>query len=83
MKTISAIYENGVFRPEGPVDLAPGARVDVTFPETPTTSGRTYTVEELRELFPKSAGVLSQQDHDEMMKAIDEEFGKIEPHEWA
>lgn len=29
MKTITAVYENGVFRPDGPVDLSEGTRVVV------------------------------------------------------
>ena len=29
MKTIHAVYENGVFRPTGPVDLAEGSEVTI------------------------------------------------------
>lgn len=36
MKTIHAIYENGVFRPTTPVDLPDGSRVTIQ-PEDPET----------------------------------------------
>jgi predicted DNA-binding antitoxin AbrB/MazE fold protein len=36
MTTITAIYENGVFRPTGPVDLPEGSTVRVVPEEAPT-----------------------------------------------
>ena len=35
MSTMTAIYENGVFRPLGPVRLAEHTRVEVELPEVP------------------------------------------------
>ncbi len=40
MKTIHAIYENGVFRPTTPVDLPDGSRVTVQ-PESPEATSAT------------------------------------------
>lgn len=42
MKTVSAIFENGVFRPTQPVDLPERCRVDLEYqvqPETGATNG--------------------------------------------
>lgn len=47
-KQIEAIYENGVLRPDEPLDLEPNTRVRVTI-ETP--SGAQRSRDTLRELF--------------------------------
>lgn len=40
MKTIQAIYENGVFRPITPVDLPEGFRVSVEMTDTESSPGQ-------------------------------------------
>lgn len=73
MKTIPAIYENGIFRPQGAVALPSGALVDVILPDVPADP-----VAHLRARFPNSFGGLPEKDASEMMAAIEEEFGRIE-----
>jgi len=49
-KTVEAIYENGVFRPLGTVDLSEGALVQVTLPEAKKEPvDPVYTIYELAE----------------------------------
>jgi len=77
MKSIPAIFENGVFRPEQPVHLPAGSHVEVLLPEEPHA-----TREALRKRFPDSYGVLSARDAEEIQRAIDEEFRKVDPDDW-
>lgn len=77
MKTIPAIFENGVFRPELPVHLPAGLHVEVIVPEKPHA-----TREALRKRFPNSYGVLSAREAHEIQHAIDEEFGRVDPNDW-
>jgi predicted DNA-binding antitoxin AbrB/MazE fold protein len=56
MRTIPAIYENGVFKPQEPISLPPGAKVEVSLPEDRDP------VEIMRERFPLSFGALSDED---------------------
>jgi predicted DNA-binding antitoxin AbrB/MazE fold protein len=78
MRTIPAVFENGVFKPEAPVSLVPGARVEIVLPDEGMA-----TSEELRLRFPNACAALSAQDADEIMRIIDEEFGRIDPNDWA
>ena len=78
MKTIPATFENGVFKPQTPVSLHPGAQVEVLLPEDARA-----TSDELRARFPNACGVLPAVDADEIMHIIDDEFGKVDPNEWA
>lgn len=77
MKTISAIYENGVFRPEERPDIPEGSRVEV---RVPSEAGD--LVEEMRRRYPGSFGAMSHEDAEEMREIIDREFGKVDPDEW-
>lgn len=77
MKSISAIYENGVFKPKAPVNLSPGAEVDLLLIESEDDP-----VKILKARFPRSFGGLPPEDAAEMMKAIEEEFGRIDPDDW-
>ena len=77
MKTIPAIFEGGVFKPQLPVNLAPGARVEILLPD-----GDSDPVERLRARFPESFGVITDEDADEMLRAIEAEFGRIDPDAW-
>ena len=67
MKTIAAIYENGVFKPEGPVSLQPGARVEISLPDE-----RDH-MEIMRERFPLSFGAMSDEDAEAMKRVIEED----------
>lgn len=77
MKTIHATYENGVLTLEERLDLPSGAKVELLLREPDDE-----LVESLRARFPKSYGWLSREEGEAMMKAIDEEFGRIDPDAW-
>jgi predicted DNA-binding antitoxin AbrB/MazE fold protein len=53
MKTITAIYENGLFRPSGPVDLPEGCVVRIVLdqPATPCEDARKRVFEHLSASF--------------------------------
>lgn len=77
MLTIPAVFENGVFRPNTPVDLPSGARVDLMMAES-----QDDPVAILKARFPDSFGGFPREDGEEMMRAIDEEFERIDPDAW-
>lgn len=77
MKSIPATYENGVFKPQSPVDLPQGARVDLLVSEP-----QDDPVAVLKTRFPNSFGIMPREDADEMQRIIDEEFGKVNPDDW-
>ena len=76
MRTILAIYENGVFRPQEPIDLPSGSRVVISLPDDRDP------VEVMRERFPLSFGALSDEDAEKMKRAIEEECERIDPDAW-
>jgi len=71
MATITATYENGVFKPDGPVSLAPGVRVSVVLPDTDAVAA-------FRARFPNSIGVISPEEADRMRRDIEEAFEKVD-----
>lgn len=73
MKTIAAVYENGVFRPKDGISLAPGCEVEVILPDTRDPA------EILRERFPNSFGGLPDDEAEAMRRVIEEECERIEP----
>jgi predicted DNA-binding antitoxin AbrB/MazE fold protein len=77
MITIPAVFENGVFRPNAPVNLPSGAKVDLIMPEP-----QDDPVAILKARFPNSFGGLSDEDAEEMRKAIEEECERIDPDVW-
>ena len=77
MLTIPAVFENGVFRPNTPVALPSGAKVDLIMPEP-----QDDPVAILKARFPNSFGGLSDKDAEEMRKAIEEECERIDPDAW-
>ncbi len=77
MKTIRAVYENGVFRPEGPVELTPGAKVDVILADEVRANR-----DRLKQRFPNSFGVLTNEEADELQNAIGDEFERIDGDDW-
>ena len=76
MKTVAAIYENGVFRPKESVALLPGAEVEVIIPD------ERDPVEIMKQKYPLSFGVMSDEDAAEMARVIEEECGRVDPDEW-
>jgi len=77
MLTIPAVFENGVFKPNAPVALPSGAKVDLIVPEP-----QDDPVTILKARFPNSFGGLSDEDAEEMRKAIEEECERIDPDAW-
>jgi predicted DNA-binding antitoxin AbrB/MazE fold protein len=72
-KTISAIYENGVFRPEEPLELTTGSRVDVVIRQPNQEPWEKLRLR-LKAKFPNSFGTVSREDGEEMMRVINERF---------
>ncbi len=77
MKTIQATFENGVFRPKEPVNLPQGQEVEISVPDEEET-----VTSQAREGRPQSFGCMPKKDAEEMERAIEEEFERIEPDEW-
>jgi predicted DNA-binding antitoxin AbrB/MazE fold protein len=72
VKTIKAIYENGVLKPIEPIEgLADRAQVTLTL-----DTGRT------RRPLDDWVGGLSDQDAAEMRRVIEEEFEQVNPDDW-
>lgn len=74
-QTVDAIYENGVLRPLTPLAGVPehGA-VRITVTEA-TANGA-------RQSFADCVGTLPDADAQEMSKAIEREFERVDPNEW-
>lgn len=70
MKTIKAMYVDGVFKPEGPVSLPSGSWVEVVVPEGDDP------VAILKARYPDSFGGVSDEEAAEMTRDIDEAFEK-------
>ena len=70
IESFEAIYEGGVLRPLTPVHLAEHSTVTVTVQS------------EYRHPVTECAGTISEQDAQEMRSAIDDEFERVDPHEW-
>ena len=71
-RTVAAVYSNGVLKPDHPLEgVAENERLLVT-------------VHSLDPSHPLAGvvGTLPDEDAREMMKIIDEEFGKVDPDDW-
>lgn len=79
MSSIRATYENGVFRPLEPVTLSEGAEVRVVFPDEVSEES---IEQRLRLRYPNALGVLADDDANEMIQAIEEEFEKVDQNDW-
>ena len=77
MKTILAIYENGVLRPAEKLELPAGTQVELLLREP-----QDDPVTVLRTRYPDSFGGFSPADGEQIMQAIDEEFERIDPDAW-
>lgn len=71
-RTVSAVFEKGVFRPEGEVHLDEGARVEVTLP----APANAY--EALKHVF----GTMSEEDAQELDRVVQEGCERIDPSDW-
>ncbi len=76
MKTIRAIYEEGVFKPQEDPTLPQGTMVHLILAE-----GSDDPTEIMKQRFPLSFGCLPDADAAEMRQAIEEAFERIEPDE--
>jgi predicted DNA-binding antitoxin AbrB/MazE fold protein len=77
MITIPAVFEHGVFKPNAPVDLPSGAKVDLI-----VAGPQDDPVAIMKARFPNSFGGLSDEDAEAMRKAIEEECERIDPNDW-
>jgi len=83
VRTIEAIYENGVLRPLQAIDgLAEHERVTVT-----VTSGEGVAKGPTRGVlgghpFRDCIGILPNEDATEMLEIIEREFEQVNPREW-
>ncbi len=50
MKTVQAIYQNGVFRPSDPVDLPENSQVQLTIESKPSSAEGQNTLAELADI---------------------------------
>ncbi|MEI8194922.1 MAG: antitoxin family protein [Phycisphaerae bacterium] len=74
VRTIDAIYENGVFRPVQPAEgFKEHERVCIAV--LPAESGDVHPM-------LKHCGALSHEDAQAMLKVIQDEFEKVDPNEW-
>jgi predicted DNA-binding antitoxin AbrB/MazE fold protein len=77
MSKVLAIFENGVFKPEEPVNLRPGTKVEVTLPDEQLSPS-----EQLHRRYPLILDDLSDEEAAELTQIIEEEFGQVDPDEW-
>jgi len=72
-KTIHAIYEHGILRPLEPIEgIMENSEVEVT-----------VSVEkEASHPILRFAGILNDEEADEMMKVVEEEFERVNMDEW-
>ena len=72
-KTIEAIYENGILRPLKPIKgLKKHQRVAITFEKSLKKKHPLYGL----------CGILPDEDAEEILKIINEEFEKVDIDEW-
>ena len=77
MMTIPAVFENGVFKPNEPVDLPSGSKVHLIVPEP-----QDDPVAIMKARYPNSFGGLSDEDAEEMRKVIEEQCERVDPDDW-
>lgn len=79
MRSVAAVYENGVFRPKMPVDLPEGTEVALLLPEQKAEKSPAQI---MKERYPKSFGSFPTEDAEDMAGHIREEFEKVEDEFW-
>ena len=73
VKTLHAVYEHGVLRPLEPIDdIEENAEVELTL-----------SIEK-KVIHPilRFAGILKEEEANQMMKTVDDEFERVNPDEW-
>lgn len=73
----TAIYEDGVFKPEGDVTLLPGARVDLVAHEADDVD---QAITAFMARFPGVVGGLTHEEATELRSVIDDQFGRVYPN---
>ncbi len=74
-QVVDAVYENGVFKPIGPIEgFSDRDRVQLTISAAPQTRKKNP--------FEDWVGDMSDEDAAEMIRVIDEEFEQIDPNDW-
>lgn len=69
------IYENGVFRPEVPVDLPPGTRGDLEIRRPTAELSDEEVIARVKKKYPRTTGCMSPEQAGEMLAAIEEHRG--------
>lgn len=74
----TAIYENGVFKPEQAVTLESGARVEIVVAaEDEVERG----IADFKKRFPGVVGGITHEEATELMAVIDDQFGRVYPRD--
>lgn len=74
----TAIYENGVFRPEQMVTLESGARVDIIAHEADDVD---RAIAAFMARFPGVVGGLTHEEATALQSVIDDQFGRVYPND--
>ena len=80
-RTIEAIFENGVFRPTEPVQLAEGLRVSVTVPDGKTFTQGSYDAEAVNRALDELAALPMEGPDDEFSGADHDKILYSDPHD--
>ena len=79
---IAAIYENGVFRPETPVELPPGTPVVVNVVSISEELSDDEIVARMKARFPEITGCMSDEQAQELRAIIEDAYGQVNPDDW-
>lgn len=72
-KTIQAVFEHGILRPLEPIEgIRENTEVEITI---------AFKQKELSPVL-RFAGILSEEEANGMLKAVEEEFERVNPDEW-
>lgn len=82
MTTITATYENGVFKPDAPLAIPSGSRVEIVIPDDAASLSEEQIIEAMRRRYPGVVGCLSPGQADDLQRVIEEEFEQVNPDEW-
>ena len=82
MTIIPAIFDNGVFRPETPVSLPPGTRVQVSVCAPATESSDDEVIARVKRRFPRTTGAMAPDQAAELQRIVDDGCGQVNPDGW-
>jgi predicted DNA-binding antitoxin AbrB/MazE fold protein len=77
MKTIRAVYEGGVFKPQDDLTLPAGTMVHLILAEQTDDP-----VEIMKQRYPISFGCMADEDAEEMTSLIEDAFERVDPDDW-